>query len=486
MRTLVRCVIAGLLLAAAATAEQLPGQAITWADFNYVRSVTSSVNKVYFATTNGIIRYNKLERRWELPLTGADGLNGESIQRIWVERFDDRLYVQTTVSYYEYDLTFDRWYPITELPQIDNPISRVPAPEDLMPPIGGTYLGNGQLTDPGGGTYSIREIIDDNSGDLWIGTWGYGPAKANSSSRLMELLPYGLLSDNVYTLVKVDSLLWMSGLAANSPRTGITMFDPPNNSFSYMESGQTLNFPSADITALAVSDVKVYAGTTDGLYILDRQTQHVLRHLYGRRELVDDEILSLKIVGDSLFVGTGGGLNVIRMDKDSIGQVYPSVFFNHAIYDLEYENGHVWIGSSIGAYRLTLGSGEMSRFQAPTGFLFSNVYDITSAGTQLWMGSDGGLLSVDVTTGAMQTYRSIWSRNVRRPIAANERIAAISTERGVTIFFLDKQDHSREFSTDDGLPSSTVYTLLLDGDYLWIGSDHGLTRFWWNNPNRID
>jgi len=44
----------------------------------------------------------------------------------------------------------------------------------------------------------------------------------------------------------------------------------------------------------------------------------------------------------------------------------------------------------------------------------------------------------------------------------------------------------REFTTQDGLPSNEVYELLLDGDYLWIGSDRGLTRFLWNDPDRID
>jgi hypothetical protein len=26
----------------------------------------------------------------------------------------------------------------------------------------------------------------------------------------------------------------------------------------------------------------------------------------------------------------------------------------------------------------------------------------------------------------------------------------------------------------------------MDDDYIWIGSEKGLTRFWWNNPNRVD
>ena len=52
--------------------------------------------------------------------------------------------------------------------------------------------------------------------------------------------------------------------------------------------------------------------------------------------------------------------------------------------------------------------------------------------------------------------------------------------------FKPKQEVRVLFTTQDGLPSNEIYELLLDGDYLWIGSDRGLTRFLWNDPDRID
>jgi hypothetical protein len=42
------------------------------------------------------------------------------------------------------------------------------------------------------------------------------------------------------------------------------------------------------------------------------------------------------------------------------------------------------------------------------------------------------------------------------------------------------------FTTEDGLLDNFCYRLLLDGDYIWIATASGITRFYWNNPDRID
>ena len=41
-------------------------------------------------------------------------------------------------------------------------------------------------------------------------------------------------------------------------------------------------------------------------------------------------------------------------------------------------------------------------------------------------------------------------------------------------------------STQGSTPYAHVVGLANDGDYLWVGSDKGLTRFLWNNPQRVD
>ena len=89
--------------------------------------------------------------------------------------------------------------------------------------------------------------------------------------------------------------------------------------------------------------------------------------------------------------------------------------------------------------------------------------------------------------GTTTPYRISSLKLDSRVMAVDDRIAAVSSETGITLIFLDKDGlQTRDFSVEDGLASTYVYSLHLDGNYLWIGTDKGLTRFLWNNPDRVD
>jgi len=479
---------AGLvLLAGGGRTQILPGQTVTWTNFDYVRAVASSLNRVYFATTGGIIVYDKMGDRWDDPLTGADGLQGEIPAALWVDQFDQKLYAKTDLGLYEYNSFFQRWYPISELPQIDNDTRKVSPPEYLLPQFDANYMGDGRFIDVYGRSFNISTMTRDNSGRLWTGTWGFGPAMADDVSGLMKLLPYGLLQTHVNTILPDDSVLWLSGRIVNDSRTGLTAFNPEENSFFYVESGLHQRMPALDVYCMETTSLALYVGTADGLYVIDRGNWQIRRHLGRRQGLVDDVIVSLKRFGDSLFIGTGNGLNLLALESDTIYTVFHETFSGQTIYDLEKVDSTLWLASTAGAFRYLPTQDRLFQYKDPDLVLFSAVYNIEHYGDGLWMASDAGIIRLDLVTGVSTPYReSGYDRN-GRALAVNESIVAIASRHGLTIIFLDdKKPFSRDFDMNDGLPSDEIFSLLLDGDYLWVGSDQGLTRFWWNNPNRID
>ncbi len=468
-------------------AEILQDQVVTYADFSHVRYIASSLKYVYFATTRGIIRYNKLQEQWDEPLTGTSGIDEDDIQRIWVDNFDNNLYAETSAGLFEYDLLFGRWYPISELPELNNASKHVKPPEIMYPPPGFNYDGGGRLIDYWGRYYSFRDVLDDGAGQLWIGTWGYGAGKAGSATDFIELLPYGLLQDRVNTIFDDDTVLWVSGAVYGSYRTGLTIFNPEKETFSYIESGVGNSFPSVDVNCLTGDDKSIYIGTPYGLYILDKKTKSVEQKISRRHGLPDDNIISLLVDGDSIFVGTASGLGFLTIKADSVRVLRPQQFSGAIIYDLEQVNSSVWIASSAGAFRLKYGSGKLQRFQDPDLVLFGDVYDIEQYAEDLWFLSTGGLVRLNMATGTSRQYRDVTRAIEPHALAVNDTIAAVASNKGLTILFYgNKKPFTRDFTTDDGLPSNYLYTLLFDGDYLWIGSDRGLTRFLWNNPRRVD
>ncbi len=477
-----------MLLASGSGAFRPDNQAMTLAGFQYINYIATSQAKVYFATTNGITIYNKLTNQWEEPLTGADGLAGTDIKRIWVDRFDEHLYAEQSSGLYEYNFTFERWLSAMELPPIDSDDKHLPAPTVMFPPFGFNYLGNGTMVDADSRSFTFSDLVDDGAGNLWIGTWGYGAAKAGTGSKNIELLPYGLLQSAAYTLLDEDSVLWVSGPMLNSRRTGITGIDREENRFTFLETGIHPDFPAVNINCLAGNQSYLIVGTETGMLLINRATQLVDRRIDRRRGFPDDNITSLQTIGqDTVFIGTTGGLLLYEISRDSIGFVAHRQFFNNIIYDLTTSEGYLWIGSNVGAYRLSLETGKLQRYQDPDQVLFNRVFDIQKYDTYIWFASDNGLVRLDLEDGSTTPYRVSSRKLDSRVMDVNDRIAVISNESGITMIFLDDEElRTRDFSIEDGIASTYVYALHLDGDYLWIGTDKGLTRFLWNNPDRVD
>jgi ligand-binding sensor domain-containing protein len=425
--------------------------------------------------------------RWEEPLTGADGLNGEVAQRIWVDQFDEELFIQTSVGYHGYNRLFDRWYSINEVPRVESNNQHLSAPDILLPSFDANYLGDGRFIDIYGRSYSSTDIVDDGSGTLWIGTWGFGPAMADRSSRIMELLDYGLLQNRVNVILPDDTILWLTGAVFSDYRTGLTAYNPETNSFFHVESGIGNSFPAEDVNCLEADEEQLYVGTPLGIYLVQRGSWTAGRPINRRRGLLDDNVLSLCLAGELLFVGTAGGLSFINMVTDSVSHVRPKIFLNQVIFDLETVGATIWIASSAGAYRYSIENARLQQYQDPDLVLFNEVYEIERFEDDLWLASDAGMVRLNLNTAESTPYLNFSHRTDSRALAVNNDIAAVASDKGLTIIFLkSEKQHSREFTTDDGLASGTIFSLFLNGDYIWVGTDRGLTRFLWNNPERVD
>ena len=476
-----------LVVAGSAYGRDAHEDFVTWSDFSYVKSIASSMDRVYFVTTAGILRYDKMRGRWEDPMSGSRGIDHRDIRRAWVDEFDDQLVAETSTGLYEYDELFDRWYSIEELPNHAQRQNH-PRPSPTMhAPLGSTYSNDGQIIDNAGRVFPLSDVLDDRSGTLWLGTWGYGPARAGAASEMIEMMPCGLVQDRVNTIVLIDNSVLVSGAVVTNGRSGITVFDSEESSFEYIESGLFPDFPAVDVNCLAGNERWIYVGTPQGLLYLDGFSHRVARSYSRRSGLPDDNVISLAAAGDSLFVGTAWGVGLLTNDGDSVRVVGASRFAGATVYDLVVTGGELWIASSNGAYRLNLNSGKLQYLRDPAAMLTGDVFDIEASGDDLWFASRDGVLRLDRSTGDIETFDMILPDRELHAIAANETILAAGSAQGLMLVYHDDERRTRRlFTTDDGLASNRIFSLAIDGDYIWVGSSAGLTRFWWNDPDRID
>ncbi|MEE8405019.1 MAG: hypothetical protein V3S17_06480 [candidate division Zixibacteria bacterium] len=475
------------LLSSQAFAFNPKGQTVTFSDFSFIRDIASTNNRVFFATTGGLIVYNKFSESWEQPLTGKYGIDDNDIRRVWADHFGQDIYVQSSTELFKYDSLVERWYQISELPQLLSEQKVVAPPKVMFAPKGFNYLNDGRLVDQEGRFYTFNNTIEDATGTLWIGTWGLGAATALSTSGHIDLLPYGLLQNRVNAILMDEEFLWLAGAIIDNFRSGITIFDPEYNEFEHIESGLSRDFPALDINCLASNQNFVFAGSELGIMVFDRQTLQPVDRLKRNDGLTDENVLSLAIRGDSIFAGTASGLNLILPATDSQRVTGPAELFGQIIYDLELVDTTLWIAASRGAYRWFFTTGKLQLFQDPHLIIFSKCLAIERWQDFLWLASSDGLLRLNLKTGETEPYRSVTIDRNYRALAVNDTIAVASSSLGFTMLFHDNpKPFTREFTTDDGLPSAYVFELKLKGDYLWIGSDKGLTRFLWNNPSRVD
>lgn len=457
---------------------------VTWSDFGKVRNVAASNQYAYFATTNGIIRYDITGGDWDEPLTGTVGVDQRDIQRIWVDQFDQHLYAQTTQGYFELNLFLGRWYSIGEMPHLDNPAQRVATSEFFFAPPGFTYTsaGEGILTNQRGVQFPISDVIDDGGGNLWIGIWGHGPATANSTSKVVEFLPYGLLQNRVNTIYTDEQeRLWVSGALDVSSRSGISIFDGENNQFDYIESGALPELPAVDINCLAGVKDKVYAGTTDGLYLIEgaaHRVRRILSDAVGLRRTPN--VLSIAANDTLLFAGTNDGFAIARLYDDSIHVALDQHLVGRIIYDLELVDSTLWIATDYGAYRLFLTNGKFQRFNDSQKMLNYEVYEIERNKDDLWFSCKDGAIRLNLATGDNEPFSVSNTDGGDRVLAVNDEVLAINTFRGVALLYYGEESSGRKDIIEaDGLPSDRVYALKLVGDYLWIGGNNGLTRVAW-------
>ena len=106
----------------------------------------------------------------------------------------------------------------------------------------------------------------------------------------------------------------------------------------------------------------------------------------------------------------------------------------------------------------------------------------------LYVGSDRGIAVIDlVGSQGITIYESpsyLRDDNVY-DIAVTDSILWAATPSGLIRFVPDTHEE-RIFTTADGLVALPVQTIVVDGDYLWLGTPGGASRFRWRNPLRID
>jgi ligand-binding sensor domain-containing protein len=493
MKKVAKSIILLIILLATTTqaTKYNSGDWVNYSVFRYITSIAADQSVVYFGTTGGIIRYDRASQRWLDPLTVSDGLPSSYILKLAYDESLNELWAATKNGSAKYNLTFQEWYLDSEFPAqlVRNDWNAGSFPSMFVPfsynyqagVIQDQYFREYQIT------VGYRDPMNDN---MYVGTWGLGPAIVDTRHIQLQLLRYGPFDYNISKVIELGDKFWM-GTDYSRPNQALTSFDRQANEWNYYEPGIITDMADAELTCGVADNKFTWLGTRDGLLRLEGENHFKTFTTFNG--LPSLNILSLAEFGGYLYVGTDDGLGVIPAKADVPDSAYKSplpeefLFRKHHVNALAVFKGKLYIATDRGVYRFDSDSLKVQSLDTPTGDLAAGARDIYRDGNMIYFAINYGIVAIDIVTdkSSLVTDLSLADTWNIYQIYVNNQYVWAATSMGLWRY--KKEDKTtRLYTVADGLPTDYINSIIGDGDYLWLGTNQGLVRFLWNSPGRGD
>lgn len=308
----------------------------------------------------------------------------------------------------------------------------------------------------------ITALCGAKDGSLWIGTMSHGLCQYKSGKFLHHTFNFPLPPDRVITLYEgVDGSIWagtMSGLLRYK-----------DGKFAQFTSKQGL--ASNVVRSIAEVSDTMWLGTGIGLNrmkgdrIMSDKVPKGGSYDYARAILQDKK-------GD-VWIGTSSGLTCYHGNKAKVFTTGEGLANNNVLALAEDRQGNIWVGTSGGLNRLR--SGQLTTELDQEGNLFdqANCFCEDQEGN-LWVGARDGLHELKPKLFTSYTKQEgLRQNNAMSVIGDNSGTVYIGTWGGGVSRIADGKVSNLFINSTNGVVSDLVLGLALDPDgSLWVGSDY--------------
>lgn len=473
----------------ASNPRYFPGDWSAYTSLRFVYCVAEAKDYMYFGTRGGVARWERFKERWEPPLTTADGLRDNNVYRLGYDPLTDELYAETPLGVSVYRALTNEWYDVPTFPdRLAQKWDTVDIGRYFLP-FGWDGMTPDHLTDDRLRSYAIQGAYRDSRSNLWLGTWGNFIWQSDLAGYELHPMRWGLYNEDVSAIYLDSTRICFGSLNYFGSESALTVLDRRTKQWKYYESRYLEDFSSAD--------VKRIAGEPNGRFLWLATNQGVVRfdtqkgefHTFDEHDgLSDSDVLSVCVDGDIVWVGTEYGVDGIYTPNDSVFSATTDLIHGVKVYDIEVTDDVVWLGTDFGLFRLKKPTPEWKRFSYADSPLESQVWALAQDTENLYVGTERGIVMIDRQgIKPIRTFDnpSIIPYNDIYDLAVTDSILWIATNAGL-LRFVPATHERRLFGRSDGMLDDIVESIVVDGDYLWLATLHGVNRFRWNNPLRID
>jgi len=204
---------------------------------------------------------------------------------------------------------------------------------------------------------------------------------------------------------------------------------------------------------------------------------------YIKKELSSRFVKKIVIDGNKIYIGTAYKLDILNISDKSFKVVkvmkentLPDTYITAIAYDSE----NIWVGTPSGLARVNKKTYQVRIYKKINYY----ITDLLVDGDQLWVATkQWGINTLDIKTGLWNNYSILQglADNKVNCLAIDGQYIWAGTESGLSVY--DKSiDFWKTYTVADGLAFPKITSLAVDGEYVWIGTmGGGLSRL-----NKLD
>ncbi len=363
------------------------------------------------------------------------------------------------------------------------------------------------------GTNTVMDIIEDQSGLLWFGTFGGGITKYDKTNGEFNRFTYNpekentLIDNDVLSLLEdASGIIWIGthlGKGVGKLEKNTVKF----NSIKYDPSSK-YGIPDNVVWAVCEDNKTVWIGTyREGLikYNLEKGFQKSFKNNPNNsKSISDDHIRSIQKDGfGNLIIGTyKGGLNIFNIySEESIVYKYSPENKNsisgNQVQDILLKNDTLWLATFGGGlcyaanYKKdnlrNLKFNSLKNFPGDPSTISDNrIYKLYSDDNNIWIGTfGGGLNKFNKNENVFLRYTNLPGDNSS---LSDNRVLSLNKLDDTTLFvgtyggnlniFNPETKIFRRFSERSGITSHVIYGIVIDeSKMVWLSSDEGLFKY---------
>ncbi|HYK10640.1 MAG TPA: hypothetical protein VEV39_07565 [Gemmatimonadales bacterium] len=513
-----------LLTAATATTAALgllvssgywrPGDRVLISDFSEIEAVAASSFKVYAATLNGLIIYDRGAGTFDLPQTRLDGYPSSQVRFAVADPVGNGVWLGTNDGWAHYNQDINQWdsgiipggardgfldsqgavggfylqgmagwYVVQRGGLAAIPTTTVPPPNRRTGPQSARALlarapvvfgmQGRLLTDSRLRTYQFTAgaMTQDRPNEMFLGTTGLGLLRVDPTSGQGAPLSFGLPNQRASVTVAGPGGVWTVGSARAGERRALTWVAEDLSKFTINEDALGRGTQVLLAQRMLYVNNALWLGTSLGLYQMP--TGDGTGHFYDvGAGLPGPNVLSLAKAPDGIWVGTAQGLAHVTPE----GTVTRMTGYDRAVVALVAQRESLWVGTVDGLALLAPGSTSPTLppelAAAPT--LRAPV--VALANTR-----DTIVVATADQLGWRNPADGSWT--VLRPRAPVGTITALAPDAGGVwiagtgglVFWDIAHQTFHGVSVPNDIPAA-IRDVTVEGEHVWAATDAGLVR----------